>query len=74
MVPLVHHYNPVRIHDGADTLGYDYHSGISRLFGQCLAQGGIRLEIQGGKTVVKHIYFRLSDNGPGNCQALPLTA
>lgn len=60
--------------NGADALGNDEDSGVSRFFGKFSSQCCVRLEIERGETIVKDIKIRTFDESAGNRKALFLSA
>ena len=71
---VVHHQDPVRIHNGADSLGHHNDGGIANVFFQILPQLAVCFHVQCGEAVVKYIDFRMLHHGSGNGRPLPLAA
>ena len=71
---LIQDQDLVGVKDSTDPLGNDEKSCFCDLFLQRVAQRGIRLKVQGGKTVVEHIEIGCFDQSPGDGEALPLAA
>ena len=67
-------HNPVRVLNGTDSLGDDQAGSSFQVRGKAFPQSGIRPVIQGGEGIVKNEDFRFPGNGPGNGQALFLSA
>ncbi len=63
---MVDNYYLVGSHNGTYPLRYDEYRCIPRFFLESLSEGGIGLEIKGGKAVIKYVYLRLFGQCPGN--------
>ena len=71
---IIHDDNLVGIHDRTDTLGNDNFGGIRNFLAECLADQRISLGIYRTGTVIQNKNFRLTQDGPGNAEALLLPA
>ena len=70
--PVLEHYYPIGVQDGADPLGHDYLGGPGGLLRQRGAQVAVRLRIQGGEGVVEQVDRRVLAYRAGYGQPLLL--
>ena len=71
---VIHDDDPVRLEDCSDALRDQKRRDAFGGFLQLGAQGAVRLVIQRGKGIIEDIQLRLPIDGPGNGDALLLSA